>query len=313
MVTNAAITLVFSRPRDPHADPPFRHMVEQILQAVTHLPVVIVPHLYDVTPGGPVFAHLQRLRTDMILLAPLYPRAAQLVLRANGLRFRLVRQTIDQMDGAEADGVRRLWAFDYREYGSFEVLQKTIAALAANFSPATATGQGGIPIAEEVEEDVRPRWYPVIDDEACINCLECLNFCLFGVYDVNQDGRVFAAQPDQCRTGCPACARVCPAGAIVFPLYPDAKIAGADSAEESGDSRLIMLGDVMGKISTGGQSAGSSPSELERPDDAPTSGTAKDLRGNEDAMGHARLTEVADTPEKSTLQQWLREAEAEDS
>ena len=29
------------------------------------------------------------------------------------------------------------------------------------------------------------RWYPVIDYSRCTNCMECLDFCLFGVYGVD--------------------------------------------------------------------------------------------------------------------------------
>lgn len=310
MVTASAITLVFSRPRDPHAEPAFRHMVAQILQAVSGLPVLIVPHLYDVTPQGPVFGYLRQVVTDMILLAPLYPRAAQLVLRANGLRFRLVRQTTDQAEPSEEDGARRLWAFDYREYGSFDVLQNTIAALVANFVTSVEPPIETRPVVEEVQEDVRPRWYPVIDDEACVNCLECLNFCLFGVYDLNKDGRVFTAQPDQCRPGCPACARICPTGAIVFPLYPDAKIAGGDSVEGSDASQVIMVKDLTKKITEGKRPSDSAFLELEQ--FRATSHRSADSQAAEKATDGAFSTEQADAPETETLQQWLREAEDDD-
>jgi NAD-dependent dihydropyrimidine dehydrogenase PreA subunit len=309
VVTASAITLVFSRPRDPHAEPAFRHMVAQIVQAVGGLPVLIVPHLYDVAPQGPVFGYLRQVVTDMILLAPLYPRAAQLVLRANGLRFRLVRQTTDQAEQSEKDGARRLWAFDYREYGSFEVLQNTIAALVARFVRGVQPLVDSRPVIEEVQEDVRPRWYPVIDDEVCVNCLECLNFCLFGVYDLNKDGRVFTAQPDQCRPGCPACARVCPAGAIVFPLYPDAKIAGGDSVEGSGDSQVIMLSDLTSRISEDKRRSNSLLIELDQ--SRATSHLSADSQSAEKVTDDAFSTERADVPEKKTLQQWLREAEDE--
>ena len=61
--------------------------------------------------------------------------------------------------------------------------------------------------------------------ERCICCGKCQDFCLFGVYA--RDGRrVVAAEPDRCKDGCPACARLCPEGAILFPHYPDPVIAG---------------------------------------------------------------------------------------
>ena len=45
-----------------------------------------------------------------------------------------------------------------------------------------------------------------------------------------------AAQPDNCKPGCPACARVCPNSAIMFPHHAaDAAIAGAPGAMVSGE------------------------------------------------------------------------------
>jgi NAD-dependent dihydropyrimidine dehydrogenase PreA subunit len=71
------------------------------------------------------------------------------------------------------------------------------------------------------------RWYPVIDYGRCTNCLECLDFCLFGVYGVDQLDRIFVESQDSCKKGCPACSRVCPENAIMFPDYKTPAIAGA--------------------------------------------------------------------------------------
>jgi len=68
-------------------------------------------------------------------------------------------------------------------------------------------------------------WFPVIDYERCKGCRQCLEFCLFGVYALEGD-TVRVAQPDHCKTGCPACARVCPHSAIIFPKYKDGPISG---------------------------------------------------------------------------------------
>jgi NAD-dependent dihydropyrimidine dehydrogenase PreA subunit len=71
------------------------------------------------------------------------------------------------------------------------------------------------------------RWYPVIDYSRCTNCLECLDFCLFGVYGVDKGDRILVENQDSCKKGCPACSRVCPEQAIMFPDYKTAAIAGA--------------------------------------------------------------------------------------
>jgi NAD-dependent dihydropyrimidine dehydrogenase PreA subunit len=71
------------------------------------------------------------------------------------------------------------------------------------------------------------RWYPVIDYSRCTNCMECLDFCLFGVYGVDKLDRLVVENQDSCKRGCPACSRVCPEQAIMFPDYKTPAIAGA--------------------------------------------------------------------------------------
>ena len=69
-------------------------------------------------------------------------------------------------------------------------------------------------------------WFPVIDYERCTNCMQCLSFCLFGVYGVDEAQRIQAQNHDQCKTNCPACSRVCPEAAIMFPKYKSGPING---------------------------------------------------------------------------------------
>ncbi len=103
----------------------------------------------------------------------------------------------------------------------------------AAVTPAEPTSNGAAasmpPTAPVVIEgtDVRRRWYPVIDYSRCTNCMECLDFCLFGVYGVDLLDRILVEQEDNCKKGCPACSRVCPANAIVFPEHKTPAIAGA--------------------------------------------------------------------------------------
>lgn len=77
-------------------------------------------------------------------------------------------------------------------------------------------------------EAVKRRWYPVIDYERCTNCLECIDFCLFGVYGVNDQDLILVETQDNCKKGCPACSRVCPENAILFPGHKSSAIAGAE-------------------------------------------------------------------------------------
>jgi Pyruvate/2-oxoacid:ferredoxin oxidoreductase delta subunit len=69
-------------------------------------------------------------------------------------------------------------------------------------------------------------WFPVIDYDRCTNCMQCLSFCLFGVYGVDEGGKIQAQNHDNCKTNCPACSRVCPEAAIMFPKYKSGPING---------------------------------------------------------------------------------------
>lgn len=88
---------------------------------------------------------------------------------------------------------------------------------AADAAPAQVT---------RVQDEGGRRWYPVIDFSRCTNCMECIDFCLFGVYGVDQADTILVEQPDNCRKGCPACSRVCPENAIIFPQHKTPAIAG---------------------------------------------------------------------------------------
>jgi Pyruvate/2-oxoacid:ferredoxin oxidoreductase delta subunit len=69
-------------------------------------------------------------------------------------------------------------------------------------------------------------WFPVIDYDRCTNCMQCLSFCLFGVYGVDEESRLQVQNQDNCKTNCPACSRVCPEAAIMFPKYKAGPING---------------------------------------------------------------------------------------
>ncbi|MEX0867715.1 MAG: ferredoxin family protein [Pirellulales bacterium] len=85
-----------------------------------------------------------------------------------------------------------------------------------------------------IEEPAGRRWYPVIDFSRCTNCMECIDFCLFGVYGVDTVDTILVEQPDNCRKGCPACSRVCPENAIIFPQHKSPAIAGSPDVEAGG-------------------------------------------------------------------------------
>ncbi|MFK7766247.1 MAG: ATP-binding protein [Mariniblastus sp.] len=82
-------------------------------------------------------------------------------------------------------------------------------------------------VVNRIESTGGRRWYPVIDYSRCTNCMECIDFCLFGVYGVDSVDTILVEQPDNCRKGCPACSRVCPENAIMFPQHKTPAIAGS--------------------------------------------------------------------------------------
>jgi NAD-dependent dihydropyrimidine dehydrogenase PreA subunit len=69
-------------------------------------------------------------------------------------------------------------------------------------------------------------WFPVIDYSRCTNCMQCLSFCLFDVYGATREGKIQVRNQDNCKTDCPACSRVCPEVAILFPKYRQGPING---------------------------------------------------------------------------------------
>jgi len=96
-----------------------------------------------------------------------------------------------------------------------------------------------------------PSWYPVIDYSRCSNCGQCADFCLFGVYEKGENN-VRVINPQQCKNNCPACARICPQTAIVFPKYKiGGAIGGSDHIDElseqkrqATDINLFLEGDI---------------------------------------------------------------------
>ena len=105
---------------------------------------------------------------------------------------------------------------------------------------------------QRIEESNGRRWYPVIDYSRCTNCMECIDFCLFGVYGVDRIDTILVEQPDNCRKGCPACSRVCPENAIMFPQHKTPAIAGS---AEGNASMKIDLSQLFGAPADGKSAA----------------------------------------------------------
>ncbi len=96
----------------------------------------------------------------------------------------------------------------------------------------------GLNLGSKMAETVLPvpagdwiPWYPVVDYDRCIACGRCMDYCLFGVYSL-ENGKIKVENADHCKNNCPACSRVCPEKAIIFPKYPKSFINGGLTDEE---------------------------------------------------------------------------------
>jgi Pyruvate/2-oxoacid:ferredoxin oxidoreductase delta subunit len=131
----------------------------------------------------------------------------------------------------------------------FNGITEDADAIVAALTQEAALARGE-PLHEEQRGDWAP-WFPVIDYDRCVDCKQCLNFCLFGVYGLSDEGRVEVVNPRGCKTNCPACARVCPERAIIFPKYEKSPINGdevdetaVDEARERSELEALLGGDV---------------------------------------------------------------------
>lgn len=96
-----------------------------------------------------------------------------------------------------------------------------------------------------------PSWFPLIDIDRCTNCGQCADFCLFGVYKKGSE-QIDVVNPEYCKNLCPACARICPNYAIIFPKFDEGgAISGEDIVNEEvektrfgNDLQAITNGDI---------------------------------------------------------------------
>lgn len=311
------------------ANPAKRQLEEDIVAGLLMEPgidVVVIPHLYDLTPEGTGILALRGIMGNMIVLSWLYERAARWTLDRAGVRGKEGLTTIkaaedeDEEDAEDAEDAsesaakkervidsreipdRRVYCIDLRIHPKAEPYIAEVKRIAKENSmqlvglegwiggapkpeqmerylrPTNDTALGApveikpalhthaVPLPEgegasgapspappfdgqpslalrasvgreqevalqasvsRVEEEAGRRWYPVIDYSRCTNCMECIDFCLFGVYGVDKVETILVEQPDNCRKGCPACSRVCPENAIIFPQHKTPTIAGA--------------------------------------------------------------------------------------
>ena len=238
-----------------------RHLEENIAAGLASDPtcaVMLIPPLYDLPPGSPAFQMLRELPGDFVLLSWLYPRAAHWTLDRHHVRGQLIETPLietplesgvnelrehgaqPQLPDADQPRVldrrpapdRRIYHLDLRTREDPRVFVQEVRRIVAERGGALADRSAAASPPADSSHHVPAatlparRWYPVIDYSRCTNCMECIDFCLFGVFGVDHQETILVEQPDNCRRGCPACSRVCPENAIIFPRHKTPLIAG---------------------------------------------------------------------------------------
>jgi NAD-dependent dihydropyrimidine dehydrogenase PreA subunit len=237
------------------------------------LDVSVVPYLYDLDAEHTGRLYLQSVTGDMVLLSWLYPRAAFWLLDRDGTKGHFgesqLKPPADDDEDAEETSAppqgigsvdapdRHIYCLDLRDANKADVFIAEVRRIAQECRERhearlkewvqgnpTMVQLGRYMREEKPAESAYPaeallkqpgrRWYPVIDYSRCTNCMECIDFCLFGVYGVDKVDRILVENQDNCKRGCPACSRVCPEQAIMFPDYKSAAIAGAAVGSVSG-------------------------------------------------------------------------------
>jgi Pyruvate/2-oxoacid:ferredoxin oxidoreductase delta subunit len=185
-----------------------------------------VPDLCELAAKGD--AALARLaQGGPLRLIACYPRTVRWLFAAAGAP--LPEKGVEILN-LRADGAKKIVAkFRPKKTASKKGKKPAAAALLKDLDGAARQLGEWIP------------WFPVIDRCRCKNCKQCLNFCLFGVYTTAANGTVRVEHPENCKTGCPACARVCPHLAIIFPKHGGTPVNGAEVSEKDlarGDMRV---------------------------------------------------------------------------
>jgi NAD-dependent dihydropyrimidine dehydrogenase PreA subunit len=265
--TTTRITVVLSQTRSKNPGKRrLEEEIATALLLEPGIELAVTPNVYDLSPGDTGLLYLNSVKSLLILLSWQYPRAAHWLLDRNGISgkqgvtlLKSMGEENDEEESGEYEDEHRgigpverldryIFCLDLRAYDDSSVYVEEIRRIAKEASVkivpliglqansnqidsnsdllqrlSEKKGDGPIVLGEPKEN----RWYPVIDYNRCTNCLECIDFCLFGVYGIDHQERILVENQDNCKRGCPACSRVCPENAIIFPEHKTPAIAGA--------------------------------------------------------------------------------------
>ena len=65
-------------------------------------------------------------------------------------------------------------------------------------------------------KEMTSNWYPIIDYDKCIGCLQCYDFCPHQVYEKGSDNKPKVVNPEYCVEFCKGCGKICDQKAITF-------------------------------------------------------------------------------------------------
>ncbi len=259
-IPTATTTVVVSRGQSRN---PEKRGIEQAIadtvSAFDGVDVLVIPHLYDLPKTSESYKKLAKIEGDIVVVSWIFGRAAHWVLDRNGIGGQWGDVQLGKpVDAPEADEdsdlgsaedsepVSRVTDLHPRPDRNIHCIDLKISSDVNDFIAEIRRIVGAeidpretsLPIIGgkimQVDEATSRRWYPVIDFSRCTNCMECVDFCLFGVYGVDYGENILVEQPDNCRKGCPACSRVCPENAIIFPQHKAPAIAGAEVEGDEG-------------------------------------------------------------------------------
>ncbi|OGF48772.1 MAG: hypothetical protein A2044_03900 [Candidatus Firestonebacteria bacterium GWA2_43_8] len=167
--------------------------------------ILLIPHIYYLKNNYSFYKKILKFKGEILICSWLFPRASEWVMNK-------------ELDTSGKKAVKYFSFLKYKKPGELVSVLK-IAVKSEKSGKALIEDISKIPAVE--------RWYPVVDYSKCRNCKKCLEFCVFGVYSLGEKKKINVENPGKCKPGCPACSRVCPHGAIMFPHYfDDDKICG---------------------------------------------------------------------------------------
>jgi NAD-dependent dihydropyrimidine dehydrogenase PreA subunit len=157
-------------------------------------------------------------KADRILVIACYPRAVKWLFNIAGIEWNTAKISVINMRKENPD---------------------TIIGTIKTFSSTCHDSCAGVELGGD--DSKWDPWFPVIDYDRCEGCKQCMSFCLFGVYAEGGKHKVEVANAAGCKTNCPACARICPTAAIIFPKYTEPPIDGAEINDEESVRQKIKI------------------------------------------------------------------------